>query len=103
MTTTPRRSIIVCVALFLIASWSHIDAQNVRGIADREVARRQNAVAEGQAALSRGDLAMQAKDFAKAHNEYRVAVTFLPDALTTASQNDKAVEGFCDSGARLAE
>ena len=46
---------------------------------------------------------MEAKDFARAHDEFRTAVNFLPDALTTADQHDQAVEGFCDSGVKLAE
>ena len=46
---------------------------------------------------------LQAKDFAKAHDEFRVAVNFLPDALTTAAEHDAAVAGFCESGVKLAE
>ena len=46
---------------------------------------------------------MKAKDFAKAHDEFRTAVTFLPDALTTADEHDEAVDGFCESGVKLAE
>jgi general secretion pathway protein D len=58
---------------------------------------------EGQAALARGQAAMAAKGFAKAHDEFRAAVTFLPDALTTGHEHDEAVRGFCDSGIKLAE
>src|ERR1041385_5543051 len=46
---------------------------------------------------------MQAKDFAKAHEEFRTAVNFLPDALATGDQHDAAVKGFCESGVKLAE
>ncbi|MBA3963761.1 MAG: type II and III secretion system protein, partial [Chthoniobacterales bacterium] len=106
MTTQIRRFTYVFFAVgfaWIGANVSPIAAQNVRGIAEREVSRRQGAVAQGQAALQGGNLAMEAKDFAKAHNEYRVAVTFLPDALTTAKQHDEAVAGFCESGVALAE
>ncbi len=85
-----------------IATWPAL-GQNVRGLAEREIARRQAGVGEGQAALSRGQLALAAKDFAKAHDEFRVAVTFLPDALTTSDEHDKALAGFCESGVKLAE
>ena len=51
----------------------------------------------------RGKLALEAKDFASAHDEFRVAVNFLPDALTTAAEHDAAVAGFCESGVKLAE
>jgi general secretion pathway protein D len=53
--------------------------------------------------LARGKLALKANDFAKAHDEFRVAVNFLPDALTTADEHDAAVAGFCESGVKLAE
>ena len=90
-------------ALWSLATLSLAAPQNVRAIAEREIARRQAGVFEGQAALERGNLALQAKDFARAHDEFRTAVNFLPDALTTADQHDKAVAGFCESGAKLAE
>jgi general secretion pathway protein D len=101
MSTSLRRP-----ALFLITTLVLLPllrAQNVRSIAEHEVARRQAAVGQGQAALARGQLAMKAKDFAKAHDEYRAAVTFLPDALTTDHQHAEAVRGFCESGVKLAE
>ncbi len=78
-------------------------AQNVRRVAEREVARREAAIVQGQGALERGRLALEAKDFAKAHDEFRVAVTYLPDALRTADQHDAAMRGFCESGVKLAE
>src|SRR6185295_12530633 len=36
-------------------------------------------------------------------DEYRVAVSFIPDALATAGDHDAAITGFCDSGVKLAE
>ncbi len=86
-----------------LAIVSSAPAQNVQSIAEREISRRQGGVLQGQAALERGNLAMKANDFAHAHDEYRVAVSFLPDALTTANAHDRAVAGFCDSGVALAE
>ncbi|MEO6872133.1 MAG: Amuc_1098 family type IV pilus outer membrane protein [Chthoniobacterales bacterium] len=106
MTTTCRTSLILSALLFAplaVAGFSTARAQNVRNIAEREIAKRQGAVPQGQAALQRGNLAMKAHDFEKAHDEFRIAVTFLPDALTTAGQHDRAVAGFCDSGVALAE
>jgi general secretion pathway protein D len=93
----------VLILLTFLAGSPLIRAQNLRGIAEHEIARRQAAVLEGQAALARGQAAMAAKGFAKAHDEYRAAVTFLPDALTTGNEHDEAVRGFCDSGMKLAE
>ncbi|MGH8095415.1 MAG: Amuc_1098 family type IV pilus outer membrane protein [Chthoniobacterales bacterium] len=95
-----RFTLILFTILFGV--WPSAMAQNVRSIAEREIARRQAAVLQGEGALARGQLALKAKDFAKAHDEFRVAATFLPDALTTGDQHDAALRGFCDSGVKLA-
>src|SRR5438093_4910658 len=77
--------------------------QNFQGVADREIQRRQSAIPQGEAALARGKAAMQAKNFTLAHEEFRTAVTYLPDAVVSGKAHDKAVEGFCKSGVTLAE
>jgi general secretion pathway protein D len=77
--------------------------QNFQGVADREIQRRQTAIPQGEAALARGKAAMQAKNFTLAHEEFRTAVTYLPDAVVSGKAHDKAVEGFCKSGVALAE
>src|SRR6266566_1625320 len=77
--------------------------QNFQGVADREIQRRQSAIPQGEAALARGKTAMQAKNFTLAHEEFRTAVTYLPDAVVSGKAHDKAVEGFCKSGVALAE
>ena len=106
MTTFYRNVRIVIPALILV--WqlplaAQEVAQNVQNIAEREIARRQAGIAQGKTALARGQAAMKKKDFAKAHEEFRTAVDFLPDALATAKLHDEAVNGFCDSGVKLAE
>ncbi len=103
MNPLSRRAVLVLFALLFTVFGSFAGAQNVRNLAEREVAKRQSAVLQGRGALERGKLALQANDFAKAHDEFRVAVNFLPDALTTADQHDAAVRGFCESGVKLAE
>src|SRR5881227_2531527 len=77
--------------------------QNFQGVAEREIQRRQTAIPQGEAALARGKAAMQAKNFTLAHEEFRTAVTYLPDAVVSGKAHDKAVEGFCKSGVTLAE
>jgi general secretion pathway protein D len=77
--------------------------QNFQGVADREIQRRQSAIPQGEAALARGKAAMQAKNFTLAHEEFRTAVTYLPDAVVSGKAHDNAVEGFCKSGVALAE
>src|SRR6266436_1161465 len=78
-------------------------AQAVEDISQREVQRRQTALPQGEAALARGDSAMRAKNFTLAYQEFKTAVTYLPDAVVSGKAHDKAVEGFCKSGVALAE
>src|SRR5205823_14795502 len=77
--------------------------QNFQGVAEREIQRRQTAIPQGEAALVRGKAAMQAKNFTLAHEEFRTAVTYLPDAVVSGKAHDKAVEGFCESGVAWAK
>jgi general secretion pathway protein D len=78
-------------------------AQSVDQVAQREVERRQSALPRGEEALARGKRAMQEKNFTLAHEEFRTAVSLLPDAVTSGKLHDDAVEGFCASGVKLAE
>jgi general secretion pathway protein D len=77
--------------------------QNADRIARREVARRQAALPQGEAALVRGKEAMKAKNYTVAHEEFRVALAYLPDAVVSGKAHDEALEGFCESGIKLAE
>jgi general secretion pathway protein D len=88
-----------CVLVFCAASF----AQSTETVAEREVQRRQSAIPQGEAALARGKAAMQAKNYTVAHEEFRTAVTYLPDAVVSGKAHDQAVEGFCKSGVTLAE
>jgi general secretion pathway protein D len=78
-------------------------AQTPDSVAEREVQRRQAGITQGEAALARGQAAMKAKDYAAAHEEFRTAVIYLPDAVVSGKAHDEAVEGFCKSGVVLAE
>ncbi|CAN5516290.1 hypothetical protein BH18VER1_BH18VER1_01510 [soil metagenome] len=79
-------------------------AQNaVERAAEREIARREAAIPQGADALARARLAMEAKDYPRAHEEYRMAVAYLPDAVASGKAHDEAVEGFAESGMKLAE
>ncbi len=92
---------LVCLWLFLICASSF--AQTPDNVAEREVQRRQAGISQGEAALARGKAAMKAKDYGAAHEEFRMAVTYLPDAVVSGKAHDEAVEGFCKSGVVLAE
>jgi general secretion pathway protein D len=77
--------------------------QTVDNISQQEVQRRQAVLPRGEEALARGKAAMQAKNFALAHQEFRTAVRYLPDAIVSGKAHDDAVDGFCKSGVKLAE
>jgi general secretion pathway protein D len=85
---------LVCISSF---------AQTPDNVAEREVHRRQAGISQGEAALARGQAAMKAKDYAAAHEEFRTAVMYLPDAVVSGKAHDEAVDGFCKSGVVLAE
>ena len=78
-------------------------AQNTNTVAEREAARRQAALPRGQEALGRAKAAMANGNYTVAHEEFRVALTFLPDAVISEKSHDEALSGFCASGLKLAE
>ncbi|HUE40399.1 MAG TPA: Amuc_1098 family type IV pilus outer membrane protein [Chthoniobacterales bacterium] len=78
-------------------------AQSVDRIAKREVERRQAVLPHGVEALSRARAGMRTKNYRLAHDEFRTALNFLPDAVTSGNAHDEALTGFCDSGVKLAE
>jgi general secretion pathway protein D len=105
MTNPSSRCIVFLALATVFATWicEKCFAQNVNHVADREAARRQAALPQGDAALARGKAAMAAGNFAVAHEEFRVAVSLLPDAVVGGKAHDEAVSGFCASGIKLAE
>ena len=78
-------------------------AQNSTTVAEREAARRQAALPRGEEALGRAQAAMAARNYTAAHEEFRIALTYLPDAVVSEKSHDAAVSGFCASGLKLAE
>jgi general secretion pathway protein D len=94
--------------LFLIATTALLlgsvsFAQNTNAVAEREAARRQAALPKGEEALGRAKAAMTEGNYTVAHEEFRLALTFLPDAVVSEKSHDEAVSGFCASGLKLAE
>src|SRR3984893_9271300 len=78
-------------------------AQNVERIEKREVVRRQSTLPQGAAAVARGQAAMAEKNYVVAPEEFRAAVNLAPDAVVYEKVHNEAVEGFCESGIKLAE
>jgi general secretion pathway protein D len=93
-------SLIVTIQIVYCCS---IGAQNVDRIAKREIERRRAELPRAVEVVARAQLAMQSQNFRLAHDEFRTALNFLPDAVTSAKIHDDALAGFCDSGIKLAE
>ena len=96
-------SLVNLIAAIQLLSCSIVAAQNVDRIAKREIERRQAELPRGADAIARAQAAMQARNYRLAHDEFRTALNFLPDAVTSAREHDEALAGFCESGLKLAE
>lgn len=98
-----RRQFAMAVSLVLIGCSTPVFAQNTNAVAQREAARRQAALPRGQEALGRAQAAMAEGNYTVAHEEFRLALNYLPDAVISERSHDAAVQGFCASGMKLAE
>ena len=103
-TKFPHYSLVTClIGIIQFAFCPIASGQSFDRIAKREVERRQAGLPRGAEAMARGKAAMQAKNYRLAHDEFRTALNFLPDAVASANTHDEALAGFCDSGVKLAE
>src|SRR5213082_3784709 len=80
-----------------------VQAQNVKNIADREAARRQAHIPRGEEVLARAQSELHAKQYALAHDDFRVALRYLPNSPAAGKSYSAALDGFCESGVKLAE
>jgi general secretion pathway protein D len=80
-----------------------LQAQNVKNIADREAARRQAHIPRGEEVLTRAQAELQAKQYALAHDDFRTALRYLPNSPAAGKSYSAALDGFCESGVKLAE
>ena len=80
-----------------------VQAQNVKVIADREAARRQAHIPRGEEVLARAQAELHAKQYAQAHEDFRAALRYLPDSPAAGKSYSAALDGFCESGVKLAE
>jgi general secretion pathway protein D len=78
-------------------------AQNVKVIADREAARRQAHIPRGEEVLARAQAELHTKQYAQAHEDFRAALRYLPDSPAAGKSYSAALDGFCESGVKLAE
>ncbi|MDQ6624443.1 MAG: type II and III secretion system protein [Verrucomicrobiota bacterium] len=98
-----RARFLLLLLPLLVSLGNPAAAQDAQRAAEREIARRQAAIPHGNEALARARLAMQARDYARAHDEFRNAVAALPDAVVSGDGHEEAVRGYCESGVKLAE
>ena len=105
MTKPPSALIVILAVLtvFTVGLGEQCFAQNVNLVANREVARRQAARPQGDAALARAKATMVEGNYSRAHEEFRVAVSLIPDAVVGGKAHDEAVAGFCATGLKLAQ
>jgi general secretion pathway protein D len=80
-----------------------LSAQTVQTIAEREVARRQARAPRGEDAITRAQAELRRKEFAQAHEDFRLALTYVSDSSATGKSFERARDGFCESGVKLAE
>jgi general secretion pathway protein D len=97
----PIRFLFMAACVFFFCATSF--AQTSDNAAEREVQRRQAGMPQGEAALARGKSAMKSKNYTVAHEEFKTAVGYLPDAVVSGKSHDEAVDGFCKSGVVLAQ
>lgn len=76
---------------------------DVQGVAEREVARRQEQLQRAQSAIGLGKKAASEKDYETAFAQLRAACDLIPASPATADLRGEALSGFCDAGIKLAE
>ncbi|MEO7933649.1 MAG: Amuc_1098 family type IV pilus outer membrane protein [Chthoniobacterales bacterium] len=75
----------------------------VSGVAEREIARRQDRATQADAAIQAGDELMENDQYDQAAAQYKLAVDLLPDSLATGSARSKALAKFSRASIKLAE
>ena len=96
---------LACVAIgcAIFTTTTALAQERAERTAQREVARREAALPQGNEALVRAKAAMAERNYTVAFEEYRTAVAYLPDAVVSGGAHDEAVGGFCKAGVKLAE
>ncbi len=97
-----RRSIATLLAVSMLSTPIAAFAQ-VESAVQRELRRRYDYEARGNAAVIEGDKHRKERDYAKAHAAYKQAVTLIPNSANTADSYQRALEKFADACGDLAE
>ncbi len=75
----------------------------VEGVAERELARKQEDVNRARDLIKAGDKAMKERDFETAFASYKAACDLLTDSAATHRMRSEALDGFCQAACNLAE
>jgi len=76
---------------------------SIQGIAEREMARRNDSVVRAKQAIEEGDKAMKVKDYEVAVQQYKAAVDALTESPATHDLRCAALDRFCEASVKLAE
>jgi general secretion pathway protein D len=113
MTQTSRTSPLIkpvallCISLVLnagptFAGSSTGGSGSVSGLAEREIARRNQRQQEAQAAIEKGDKFFANGDYESALNEYKTALDIIPEAPLTQALRDQTLAKYCNAAVELA-
>jgi esterase/lipase superfamily enzyme len=91
---------LACVAALQYAAVDFVSAQTKPESSPRRLVRRPPVVSKAAEALVRARAAMNARDFAKAYTEYRIALDL---AAKAGAEHDEALRGFSESGIKLGQ
>ena len=78
-------------------------SHSVQGVAEREIARRQDSMVRAAEAVTAGNRAYKAMDFDMAVQHYALAVDLLSDCPNTHGLRDDAIDRFCRASVKLSK
>lgn len=106
--STLRPVALICMSLALTGVKTYAGAPSggasgsVSGLAEREIARRNQRLQEAQASIEKGDKLFASGDYEGALGEYKTALDLIPDAPLTQAAHDQALAKYCDASVALA-
>ncbi len=116
--TKPPVAVISIVSVFALASvyagetgegggysrsTTTTSSTSVYDSAEREVARRQEAMRRAEEAIAKGDKAMKDRDYEVAVSQYKYACDQVPESPETHRLRAHALHGFCEASCALAK
>ncbi|MEA3188147.1 MAG: ral secretion pathway protein [Chthoniobacter sp.] len=85
------------------SSSSTTTTSSVESMAQRELARREEAMSRARELINTGDRAMKQHDYETAFSSYKEACDILNDAPETRHLRSEALDGLCEAACNLAE